>query len=222
MTIQSFLFQDDLVLAGVFWLLLVMSALTWFLACYKLLGLCLASWHVRGFNQNWQAKRMYSDWAELKSKAKGEMHLFFSEGERSISGAGPSVDHKFTEQVIKRTFSHALDTLKLRTDAGLSVLASIGTSAPFIGLFGTVWGIYNTLTAISQQTSASLSVVSGPMGEALLATAMGLFAAIPAVLIYNTFIRLNRIHCQKLRHLAEGLQFVCYQDFLKHTNRAGG
>lgn len=96
-----------------------------------------------------------------------------------------------------------LDEIRFRLDHGLTILASIGSSAPFIGLFGTVWGIYHALTDIASQGNAGLNVVAGPMGEALIATAIGLFAAIPAVLAYNAFVRSNRLLVQNLRHVAE-------------------
>ena len=99
--------------------------------------------------------------------------------------------------------AQTLDEIRFGLDKGLTILASIGSSAPFIGLFGTVWGIYNALNNIATQGNAGLSVVAGPMGEALVATAIGLFAAIPAILAYNSFTRLNRLLVQNLRHIAE-------------------
>ncbi|MBN8531906.1 MAG: MotA/TolQ/ExbB proton channel family protein [Alphaproteobacteria bacterium] len=101
--------------------------------------------------------------------------------------------------------AQTLDGLRVWMDRGLTLLASVGSSAPFIGLFGTVWGIYGALTRISAAGNASLNVVAGPMGEALVATAVGLFAAIPAVLAYNAFVRANRLLIQDYRHLAEQL-----------------
>ena len=108
--------------------------------------------------------------------------------------------------------SQALDSVRLWLDKGLTVLASIGTSAPFIGLFGTVWGVYRALTEIATQGNASLNVVAGPMGEALVMTALGLFAAIPAVLAYNAFVRSNRVLIQKLRHISEQMTLYLYED----------
>ena len=100
----------------------------------------------------------------------------------------------------------------------MTVLASIGSSSPFIGLFGTVWGIYNALSNIAIQGNAGLSVVAGPMGEALIATAIGLFAAIPAVLAYNSFVRLNRLLVQNLRHIAEQITVYLSNEAQKHKN----
>jgi biopolymer transport protein ExbB len=82
------------------------------------------------------------------------------------------------------------------------VLASIGTTAPFVGLFGTVLGIINALRAIGHSGSASIEVVAGPIGEALVATAIGIAVAVPAVLAYNFFLRRAKVHTADLEQLA--------------------
>lgn len=92
-----------------------------------------------------------------------------------------------------------------RLERGLSILASIGATAPFVGLFGTVWGIYHALIAISRSGQGSLDQVAGPVGEALIMTAIGLAVAIPAVLAYNAIIRLNRVVLSQLDYFAHEL-----------------
>lgn len=89
-----------------------------------------------------------------------------------------------------------------RMENGLAVLASVGSTAPFIGLFGTVWGIMNAMKAISASGSASLDVVAGPIGEALIATAVGIAAAVPAILAYNYFIRRVRLSSATMDNFA--------------------
>ena len=84
-------------------------------------------------------------------------------------------------------------TLQMRSQAGLSVLATVGATAPFVGLFGTVWGIYNALVTIGVSGQASIEKVAGPVGEALIMTALGLAVAVPAVLGYNWLLRRNRV-----------------------------
>ncbi len=89
-----------------------------------------------------------------------------------------------------------------RLDSGLPMLASVGSTAPFVGLFGTVWGIYHALIAISLGGQAGLDQVAGPVGKALIMTACGLAVAIPAVLAYNAFVRVNRNRIGELENVA--------------------
>ena len=99
--------------------------------------------------------------------------------------------------------SIALSTARL--ESGMTILASIGSTAPFIGLLGTVWGIYHALVNISASGMASLDKVAGPVGEALVMTAFGLFVAIPAVLAYNAVTRANRVELSELDAFAHDL-----------------
>lgn len=91
--------------------------------------------------------------------------------------------------VLERTLHKQMQKERRAAEAGLAVLASIGTTSPFVGLFGTVWGIVGALQRISSLGSASLEVVAGPIGEALIATAVGIAVAVPALLGYNYFVR---------------------------------
>ena len=89
---------------------------------------------------------------------------------------------------------------------GVSFLASVGSVAPFVGLFGTVWGILQALIAVGVAGQASIDKVAGPVGEALIMTALGLFAAVPAVLLYNFLVRRNKVITEKFRAFAGDLQ----------------
>jgi biopolymer transport protein ExbB len=111
--------------------------------------------------------------------------------------------HESRKEILTMHLTQTLDEIRFWLDRGLTILASIGSIAPFVGLFGTVWGIYHALSKISAQGSVGLNVVAGPIAEALIATAIGLATAIPAVLAYNSFVRFNRLLIQNLRHLAE-------------------
>ena len=99
---------------------------------------------------------------------------------------------------------------------GLTVLATVGSTAPFVGLLGTVWGIYRALIKIGASGDASISAVAGPVGEALIMTAIGLFVAIPAVLAYNFFVRLNRVTNSQFDTFAHDLH-----DFFATGSRVG-
>ena len=106
---------------------------------------------------------------------------------------------------VTRCLRNAVDDNVARLQSGLAVLASVGSTAPFVGLFGTVWGIYHALMGISASGQASIDKVSGPIGEALIMTALGLAVAIPAVLGYNALVRGNKSVVGKLNRQAHDL-----------------
>jgi biopolymer transport protein ExbB len=106
---------------------------------------------------------------------------------------------------LTRTLRQAIARETAQLEAGLTLLASVGSTAPFVGLFGTVWGIFHALTSISVKGQASLETVAGPVGEALIMTAVGLFVAIPAVLAYNGLVRSNRVILSELDAFAHDL-----------------
>jgi len=108
---------------------------------------------------------------------------------------------EFVAQALRRTISQEA----MRLDTGLTLLASVGSIAPFIGLFGTVWGIYHALGTIAVGGQATVDKVAGPVGEALIMTAFGLAVAIPAVLAYNTLVRDNRLLMGEMETFAHDL-----------------
>src|SRR6185437_7789890 len=108
------------------------------------------------------------------------------------------------EDVLER----AIDNVQSRTQDGLAFLATVGSTAPFVGLFGTVWGIYHALTAIGIAGQASIDKVAGPVGEALIMTAIGLAVAVPAVLGYNWLIRRNKAAMERVRGFGADLHAV--------------
>jgi biopolymer transport protein ExbB len=120
-------------------------------------------------------------------------------GANKLDEAGTSSD--FVTRILKRTIDE--DTARL--ESGLTVLASIGSTAPFVGLLGTVWGIYHALLAIGMSGAGTLDKVAGPVGEALIMTAIGLAVAIPAVLGYNFLVRANRMTLSRLDSFAHDL-----------------
>jgi biopolymer transport protein ExbB len=106
---------------------------------------------------------------------------------------------------ISRTLRNSIDDSTARFQSGLAVLASVGSTAPFVGLFGTVWGIYHALMGIGASGEATIDKVAGPVGEALIMTALGLAVAIPAVLGYNALVRGNKSILTKLNRFAHDL-----------------
>jgi biopolymer transport protein ExbB len=111
---------------------------------------------------------------------------------------------EFIARVINRAISEKAESYQ----QGLTVIASVGSIAPFVGLFGTVWGIYHALLSISQTGQATLDKVAGPVGEALIMTAVGLAVAIPAVLIYNAILRANRVLISQIEQFCEELHIL--------------
>ena len=108
-------------------------------------------------------------------------------------------------EFITRAMRRVVDEETARMESGLTVLASVGSTAPFVGLFGTVWGVYHALINIGMSGQGTLDKVAGPVGEALVMTALGLAVAIPAVLAYNTMVRGNRVVLAQLDSFAHDL-----------------
>ena len=119
-------------------------------------------------------------------------------------------------EFIDRALRQAVARESARLEGGLTVLATVGSTAPFVGLLGTVWGIYHALLRLGASGESSIQAVAGPVGEALIMTAIGLFVAIPAVLAYNFFVRLNRVTNNKFDTFAHDLH-----DFFATGSRVG-
>lgn len=197
MSLNHLLQQGDIVLIGVFILLIAMSVLNWYLIINKLLQVRALQRQNRKFTQEFwaaedletaqaSAQQSISPLARLAAAGLAALRHFRTHGRARIGEACS------TDEFLLRAIRNSLSQENARLESGLTVLASIGSTAPFIGLFGTVWGIYRTLIGISAAGSGALDTVAGPMGEALVATAAGLAAAIPAVLAYNAFLRNGR------------------------------
>ena len=119
-------------------------------------------------------------------------------------------------EFVDRALRQAVTRESSRLENGLTVLATTGSTAPFVGLLGTVWGIYRALIKIGASGDASISAVAGPVGEALIMTAIGLFVAIPAVLAYNFFVRINGVTYNQFDTFAHDLH-----DFFATGSRVG-
>lgn len=132
----------------------------------------------------------------------------FQDHQSSISSIESNIalsKHITTEDWLYSCIQSELNTIIKHLQKGLAFLASTGATAPFIGLFGTVWGIYHALMTIGSSGSASIDQVAGPIGEALVMTGLGLAVAIPAVLSYNALNKLNRDLVSQLKHFADDL-----------------
>lgn len=141
--------------------------------------------------------------------AEAAAHHQRNEGGRLTGALNRS---EFIDRALRQAVSRESENL----EKGLTVLATVGSTAPFVGLLGTVWGIYHALTGIATSGQSSIEAVAGPVGEALIMTALGLFVAIPAVLAYNFFVRANRVTNTKFDAFAHDLH-----DFFATGSRVG-
>ena len=122
---------------------------------------------------------------------------------------------------LSQNIVHTVAGLQMRSQEGLSVLATVGSTAPFVGLFGTVWGIYNALVTIGVSGQASIEKVAGPVGEALIMTALGLAVAVPAVLGYNWLVRRNRVLLHAIKGFGSELHTQLLLEIEKTQSNAG-
>jgi len=205
--------QGDMISHGVAYTLLLMSIASW----YYIMSKAWSSWRIRksavaleGF---WKAPTLTDAIALLRNADKENVYTPLAA--QGVEAALGSKDDARVNSLNKSTDRHELVTRTLRTEiqrvsarleGGQTLLASVGSTAPFIGLFGTVWGIYHALGAVSIAGTAQIDKVVGPVGEALVMTALGLAVAIPAVLAYNAFTRINRLTLAELDGFAHDLQ----------------
>lgn len=141
--------------------------------------------------------------------AQAAAHHQRHEGSRLVESLNRS-------EFVDRALRQAVTRESMNLESGLTVLATVGSTAPFVGLLGTVWGIYGALIRLGASGESSIQAVAGPVGEALIMTALGLFTAIPAVLAYNFFVRLNRVTNNKFDTFAHDLH-----DFFATGARVG-
>ncbi|KPH85967.1 biopolymer transporter ExbB [Komagataeibacter intermedius AF2] len=126
-----------------------------------------------------------------------------------------SIDlHSWTTMSIQRS----VDFIQNRLQGGLAFLGTVGSTSPFVGLFGTVWGIYHALTAIGIAGQASIDKVAGPVGESLIMTAIGLGTAVPAVLGYNMLVRRNKGALDEVRNFAADVQSILMGGYRHETH----
>ena len=201
--------QGDWVTRSVVLLLLVMSLASWMVIVIKALDILrmkrLASsaesfWHSADF-----AEALYS----LGTARDNPFRVLAEEGRDATAHhrntRGQLHDALDISDWVTRCLRNAIEDSVARLQSGLAVLASVGSTAPFVGLFGTVWGIYHALMAINATGQATIDKVAGPIGEALIMTALGLAVAIPAVLGYNALLRGNKSVIYKMNRFVHDL-----------------
>jgi len=198
----------DFVSRGTVIILFIMSLGSWYIIITKLID---------QFRLMKQAGEVKSKFWKANSIAAGTASLTASSPFRYIAETGTkSTEHHdgaLLEQIdlntwITMAIQRAVDRVQSRLAEGLAFLATVGSTSPFVGLFGTVWGIYNALTKIGVAGQASIDKVAGPVGEALIMTAFGLFVAVPAVLGYNWLVKRNKNAMEEVRSFSADLHSV--------------
>lgn len=211
-----FLAQADVVASFILLVMLVMSVGTWYLIIAKGLRLYFAQRRSKVFlGDFWRAESLDAVARRLRENGVSEpfshlVHHGFTAVEQHCAGCSDCegkkprgmIDAGTPDEFLTRALKRAIAQDKARMEHGQTFLATVASSAPFIGLFGTVWGIYHALIAIGMSGSSSLDQVAGPVGEALIMTALGLAVAIPAAVAYNAFARASRNTLAELNSFA--------------------
>ncbi|MBC3423229.1 MotA/TolQ/ExbB proton channel family protein [Pseudomonas sp. RW3S2] len=180
--------------SAVIWLLVGFSVVTWALALVKVVQFVRLKNHDKRFHAQFWAASSLDSAAGISHEQPGPAARVAQAGYAAIAvgepGQAADLSHAINHQDrLERALRQQIVRERRSLETGLAVVASIGSTSPFIGLFGTVWGIMEALKGISAAGSASLETVAGPIGAALVATGVGIAVAVPAVLVYNYFLR---------------------------------
>lgn len=180
--------------SAVIWLLVGFSVVTWGLALVKVVQFVRLKNQDKRFHQQFWAASNLDSAAEISHELPGPAARVAQSGYAAIAVGEPGHASDLSQSInhqdrLERALRQQIVRERRSLETGLAVVASIGSTSPFIGLFGTVWGIMEALKGISAAGSASLETVAGPIGAALVATGVGIAVAVPAVLVYNYFLR---------------------------------
>ena len=198
----------DFVAKGTLIIMVIMSMGSWYILITKIIDQIKLSGQASDARSKfWKAASVQAGASSLK---EGSPFRFIAD-----SGIKATEHHEgaLLEQIdlntwVSMSIQRAVDKVQSRLQDGLAFLATVGSTAPFVGLFGTVWGIYHALTAIGMSGQASIDKVAGPVGEALIMTAIGLAVAVPAVLGYNFLVRRNKSAMEEVRAFSADLHSV--------------
>lgn len=207
-----FIAQSDFIGKSLFVILLLMSLVSWYLIFVK----SYSNWRTarlsrRFLREFWGASSLEQVENEIATHGASEpfahvaSHAIHARNHHVKYGALKLEEKGSTNAFVTRIIRKVIDEETAKLENGLTVLASIGSTAPFVGLFGTVWGVYHALINIGMSDGVTVSSIAGPVGEALIMTGLGLAVAIPAILAYNAFVRSNRVYLSSLHAFAHDL-----------------
>jgi biopolymer transport protein ExbB len=222
--IGHFLAQSDAVGKSLLAILVLMSVASWAIIAIKGLTQIVRKGRSNAFlGFFWNASSLDAVAAEISTHGARDpfshltAHAMQAQAHHAKYGAAKLEEAGSAGEFVTRTIKKVLDEETTRLENGLAVLATVGATAPFVGLFGTVWGVYHALVAIGMSGAGTLDKVAGPVGEALIMTGLGLAVAIPAVVGYNWLTRANRVTAAKLDAFAYELHtFVSMGQALGH------
>lgn len=196
--------QGDWVARATLLLLAFMSLLSWYFIIAKWLSQRQLQAQLQAASSAFtrdETLQLRSEAMDAQSPFRSMVMSALAARRRHASLAGQvDLGHWLSQDIV-----HSVSSLQVRSQEGLSILATVGSTAPFVGLFGTVWGIYNALVTIGVSGQASIDKVAGPVGEALIMTALGLAVAVPAVLGYNWLVRRNRVTLHAVKSFSSEL-----------------
>ena len=214
--------QGDFVAKGTLIILVLMSLFSWYIILTKI-------WDQRKLKNS--AKAAEKSFWNAPSIKDGVERLKKGDDFRNIAEDGIRAashhDGRLTDRIdlhewITLSLQRSVDVVNSKLSTGMAFLATVGSTAPFVGLFGTVWGILNALIAITLSGQASIDKVAGPVGEALIMTALGLFVAVPAVMGYNWLLGRNKIIQDALRNFASDLHAYLVSGARVGASESGG
>lgn len=201
--------QGDLVTKAVAIMLVGMSLASWIVIIIKAIDVIRYKRMAKASSDFWHSEDFAMALNKLGTDEANPFRALALEGREATAHHRNTKVHLHdtldVSDWVTRSLRNGIDEFTARLQTGLAVLASVGSTAPFVGLFGTVWGIYHALMSISTAGQATIDKVAGPIGEALIMTALGLAVAIPAVLGYNALVRGNKFVLTKLNSFAHDL-----------------
>lgn len=210
---------------SVIWLLIGFSVITWGLALIKGIQFARQRYQDRRFHKQFWAATSLESAAEQGQQQSGAVARLAQAGFAAIQvqdghahDLAQSINH---QDRLERSLRQQIQRERRSLESGLAVLASIGSTSPLIGLFGTVWGIMEALKGISAAGNASLETVAGPIGAALVATGVGIAVAVPAVLVYNYFLRRLKLTAADLDDFAHDFYSLAQKSAFKVISHPG-
>ena len=205
--LESLWKTSDAIAKTVLLLLLIMSVGSWYIMIVKVLEQAKMRRQARAAVKNFWSAGTVQQGAEAL-EANSPFRFIADAATNALQKHEGLMGHIPLNDWVSMGIQRAVDRVQSNTQGGLAFLATVGSTSPFVGLFGTVWGIYHALTAIGISGQASIDKVAGPVGEALIMTAIGLAVAVPAVLAYNWLVRRNKAVMDDVRAFGGDLHAV--------------